>query len=197
MYRIAVFFATALILGATTSVPVARAQTPISACQTISQPGSYVLEKNLSTTGNCLVITASFVTIDLAGFSISGTPSGTGILGQGTLKGIAIRNGSVSNFDNGIDLSNSSSSIVEGLRVIDNYGGILASGSSIVTGNLVFDNHLGIDATGTVSDNISSSNHVGIEVQCPSNVLNNTATNNLLNLDLVGTGCNSVNNVAP
>jgi hypothetical protein len=53
-------------------------------CQTISQPGSYELTDNLTTNGDCLVITADFVTIDLAGFTITGnsniTAPGTAIL---------------------------------------------------------------------------------------------------------------------
>jgi hypothetical protein len=50
----------------------------------------------------------------------------------------------------------------------------------------------------TVSDNI----HVGLEVDCPSNVTDNTAVDNggspagTLNLELIGNGCNNTNNVA-
>jgi hypothetical protein len=46
----------------------AREPIPIKACQTISQPGSYELANNLTSSGDCLVIAANFVTIDLAGF---------------------------------------------------------------------------------------------------------------------------------
>ena len=39
---------------------------------------------------------------------------------------------------------------------------------------------------------------VGIFVECPSNVTDNTAVNNVgVNLVLNGTGCNNTNNVAP
>src|SRR6202023_4089786 len=75
-------FPIALALGAIILVPRAGAQaqvaregpTEIEKCKTISQPGSYKLVNNLTfkgTTGNCLEITANFVTIDLAGFTIS------------------------------------------------------------------------------------------------------------------------------
>jgi hypothetical protein len=63
----------------------AREQGPteIEKCQTISKPGSYKLINNLKAGNNadCLVITASFVTIDLAGFTITGrgSPTGEGI----------------------------------------------------------------------------------------------------------------------
>jgi hypothetical protein len=39
----------------------------IQKCQTINKPGSYKLVRNITATRNCLVITADFVTIDLAG----------------------------------------------------------------------------------------------------------------------------------
>ena len=93
----------------------AREPTPIKACQTISQPGSYELANNLTANGDCLVITADFVTIDLAGFAISGTggPGFTAISG-GNVEGITVRNGSISGFSTGVDLGGG---IVEGLRV--------------------------------------------------------------------------------
>jgi len=75
MRQPAALFPIALALGAIVLVPEASAREPlpIKACQTISQPGSYELANNLTATGDCLVIAASFVTIDLAGFSISTT----------------------------------------------------------------------------------------------------------------------------
>ena len=60
--------------------PALAQPTTITACQTISQPGAYVLAANLSNAeGSCLVITASFVTIDLQGFTISGALAGYGV----------------------------------------------------------------------------------------------------------------------
>jgi len=43
----------------------ARADTPISACGTLSSPGNYFLTSNLTATGDCLVIAANNVAIDL------------------------------------------------------------------------------------------------------------------------------------
>jgi hypothetical protein len=104
-------FSIAFALGATILAPGVGAQpTQISSCQTISDPGSYALVNNLSTSGgDCLVITASFVTINLAGFTISGggENGSTGIKAaptSGTLQGIAVRNGSITNFDTGVHL---------------------------------------------------------------------------------------------
>jgi hypothetical protein len=236
----AALFPTALALGGIILVPwpSARAQdtqvgpTEIDQCQTISQPGSYRLVNNLSaTTGNCLVITAGSVTIDLAGLSISGT-SGTvdGIVSlPNSGQGVAVRNGSISGFGAGVIL-NSPGSIVEGLRVFG-IGSTGISAQGIVRGNTVTSTTLGpaIVATGTVTGNYvtgtqgtfvgdgelpagiavfqgstvigntaTSNKGMGIFVQCPSNVTDNTATGNGLgNLVLNGEGCNNTNNVAP
>src|SRR5215467_12550395 len=72
----------------------------IEKCQTISKPGSYVLVKNLvSTGGNCLVLAADHITIELVGFSISGNGTGAGVaaIGGASLRGIAARTRPFSN----------------------------------------------------------------------------------------------------
>jgi hypothetical protein len=103
MKRLAALLAIAVAMFLT-SAAGAREPTKIEKCQTISQPGSYELVSNLTFSGPpegaCLVITADFVTIDLAGFSITnGVVGGVGILtlpSSGELRGIAVRNGSIS-----------------------------------------------------------------------------------------------------
>ena len=197
--------------------------TEIEKCQTISQPGSYKLVNNLTAPagGNdCLVTTADFVTIDLAGFTISS--GATAILAappSGRLQGIAVRNGSIFGFFKGVDLGSADGSIVEGLRVLGIAGppgdfGINANGivkgntvarishgagiraSGIISGNYIDDNEEGIIASAgsTVIGNTATGNVIGIEVDCPSNVTNNTTDRNLV---LQGTGCTNTNNVAP
>jgi len=197
----------------------------IEKCQTISKPGSYVLVKNLvSTGGNCLVLAADHITIELAGFSISGNGTGAGVaaIGGAPLRGIAVRNGSISNFAVEVLLEAADGSIVEGLRLsglrpaaggvgIDAHGvvrgntlisipatGILASG--IITDNYISDSGAGIGAGAgsTVIGNTAVNNaKAGIAANCPSNVTNNTAVNNGVNLQLIFEGCNSTDNVAP
>jgi hypothetical protein len=91
----------------------------------ISQPGLYKPVNNLTftgSTGTFLTITANFVTIDLAGFTISGPgkslgrAAGTGMAAGNDTAGIALRNGTISGFTNGVDLGGDGS-VVEGLRV--------------------------------------------------------------------------------
>jgi hypothetical protein len=157
--------------------------------------GTYKLVNNLTfpgTTGTCLQITADFVTIDLAGFTISGSvenphgnASATAIAGEGM--GITVRNGSISGFSYGVNLpgvngvKGFTGSIVEGLRVIrGTVIGIAATG--IVKGNTVVgidggpSTGIGIEATGTVTGNYASGNRfVGISVGPGSTVIGNTA----------------------
>jgi hypothetical protein len=57
----------------------------IEKCRRIDQAGSYRLVNDLTfspTTGTCLTITADFVTIDLAGFTITGTGSTPGNMNE-------------------------------------------------------------------------------------------------------------------
>ena len=229
MRKSAALFPIVFALGAIILTPGAGAREPtqLRKCQTISQPGSYELADNLTAApfSDCLVITASFVTIDLAGFSIRGD-NATGISAPQGGMAIAVRNGSISDFTFGVDLRSAEGSIVEGLHVSGGAShasvGIIASG--IVKGNIVTGvDGDGITATGIVTGNIASGNfahgigvgpgstvigntavrndNVGISVECPSNVIDNTAVNNNeinpTNLVLTGEGCNNTNNVAP
>src|SRR5689334_4031287 len=79
----------------------------IEECRTINEPGSYVLANNLEPTdpsGNCLIIAADFVSIDLAGFAIIGhNGNGMGISSTGNLhRGLAVRNGIIAGFFYGV-----------------------------------------------------------------------------------------------
>jgi hypothetical protein len=161
MRRPAAVFTVALALWAMILVPLGAARADgreegpfeIEKCRTIDKPGSYKLVNDLTfsgttssgqTIGTCLTITASFVTIDLSGFTITGPGFGkinlsTAIAAQSSssnLAGIAVRNGSISGFGNGVALLSADGSIIEGLRV---FGGCPC-----------FDPGTGIDANGIV-----------------------------------------------
>jgi hypothetical protein len=142
--------------------PAHAAPTQITACGTISQPGSYVLAKNLSvSSGNCLVIAANSgsVTIDLAGFTITGTGTGTGITrANGNLAYITVRNGNILGFHSGVDLGDFLGSVIEGMDVSsasDVPGGIGISANGIVKDNQVSVSGRtdGINAAGRVTGN--------------------------------------------
>jgi hypothetical protein len=100
--------------------------------------------------------------------------------------GIAVRDGSISNFSNGVELSLANGSIVERLRVSGagaaSSTGITANG--IVSGNTVIDiagfgpgTGTGIIATGTVTGNyVIGSRGVDYAIGQGSTVIGNTAT---------------------
>jgi len=215
MRKSAVFFIIVLALGIIILPPVAAVQADeqeegpfkIEKCQTISQQGSYKLVNNLTfspTTsgsaiaGTCLTITAGFVTIDLAGFTITVPASigfefnnTTAIAAQsssGNLQGIAVRNGSISGFGNGVGLSSADGSIVEGLRVVGgcpcfspgtgiDANGIVRGNTPVGFASVPNSGGVGISATGIVTGNFVDANRIaGIVVGQGSTVIGNTST---------------------
>jgi hypothetical protein len=86
--------------------------------------------------------------------------------------------------------------IVRGNTAVGNFVGIDADG--LITGNYVTGAQSGIVADGIVIGNTVTNSQRGIVVGCPSNVTDNTATDNsIVNLLLNRAGCNNTNNVAP
>ena len=93
---------------ASAAIPIYAANNEINKCQTVDVSGSYVLAQNIEPNtragGDCLTINVDFVTIDLAGYSIIGHNSGTGVEINALRRGITIRGGTIQNFQIGIDL---------------------------------------------------------------------------------------------
>jgi hypothetical protein len=165
--------------------PAHAAPAEIGACGRISQSGSYVLTQNISAPSGfpCLVIDANEVesvptalpgqvTIDLAGFTITGTgaasPVSVGITrANGNFAYITVRNGTIIGFHSGVDLSGGGGGdVVEGLRVTTSFGpdqdvnaGIGIRADGIVRNNQVFGGGRagGINASGRVTGNYASS----------------------------------------
>lgn len=184
------FFLLAALLVVCFGARVAEAAAPkaINSCQTIDESGSYVLVRSLTATGNCLVLAADNVTIDLDGYTITGDGTGFGIWdGDTARQNTTIRNGVITNFGTGIDLSGgttpSSRSVVERVRAVQNTNAGIRSGSnSIVRDNIASDNgNRGIFARGgsLITGNVANNNAgFGIGADCPSNIIGNTATGN-------------------
>ena len=181
--------------------PAARAANgvqSIGACRTIDKSGSYVLAKNLdASAGDCLVITAGFVTIDLAGYTITGGGTGSGISNSSnTIFDITVMNGTVTNFENGVALQGRGH-VVDGVRAVNNGGmGISltspglgpgdnqvrnSNGSRNGTFGIAVSSLFGGGTRGgdSVIGNVANGNGSGgIFVRCPSTVLNNAASQN-------------------
>src|SRR4051812_38813848 len=111
--------AATVILAACASVAAPRV---LNNCTTITDPGAYVLGKNLNATGDCFVIAADFVNLDLDGFTLTGNGTGAAIsqlmptYGVGR-RGMVVRNGAVTNFQSGVSLDFSIGGRVEGMTV--------------------------------------------------------------------------------
>jgi Right handed beta helix region len=157
--------AATVVLGLGVCAGQATAQDKIQKCGPITSPGSYVLGNNLTSTDECLVIQADFVTIDLGGFLIRrllvrDAGDAHGITDRNVARrGITIRNGTIRNFTNGIHLVLSSDILIERVSLLDNTDsgidagpgtvvrdcivtgngsqGILLRSEALVTGNLV------------------------------------------------------------
>jgi hypothetical protein len=226
---VAIFTISALAapLYASEAEPKRRAYGPtkISHCRTINRPGSYIVTKNLTAEGDCIVIKASNVTLDLDGFVLSNTADlgedarGSGVTAVDRSR-IVVRNGTITNFFFGIEISGQA--VIKDINVpLSGGGGITVGPNSIVNGNIAnsndnfaisagegstisgntlrFNQAGGISAGegSTVSGNTARENGSGVEVDCPSAIIGNTLTSNDTNFILNGTGCLDVNNVAP
>lgn len=179
-----VIAAAPLLLSLAAFTQEALAVTDIKACQTISQSGSYRLTKNLSAKGDCLVVTANRVEIDLQGHTIRGDGTGAGVQDDPNSPirqfAITVRNGTIGTFRVGVQLG-STTGVVEQLHVVESgdIGIILSSGR--VRSNVVFDvGVIGIFVPGgaaVVSDNfVSQVGTTGIAVGPGSSVVGNSVS---------------------
>ncbi len=96
-----------------------------TAAVTLNQPGSYVLTGSLTTAGSCISINASYVTIDLNGFTLNTSGSLAPVIGYSFARtAVVIRNGRLVGGYEGIGPSISgpgalSRALVENLEVLD------------------------------------------------------------------------------
>lgn len=195
----------------------AQALTPVDPAggcpQTLSTPGEYVLTGDLTCSGavSGVIITASNVVFHLAGHTISNTTCdldvGFGVIfvESGT-SGVRIDGGTISGFNDGINLLFSSASRVSAMTVRDAcVFGITVSGQNnrldknVVTKNGLDGVALG-EASGTVitSNDISGNVRDGVEISNFSD--NNIVDNNIIHNNGVNEGAgvaifNGTNNV--
>jgi hypothetical protein len=149
---------------------------------TITQAGSYRLTSNLAVTGGThgIAISVANVSIDLNGFTISGTgaPSTAGVYASdGYGFNTTVSNGTVQGMGVGVELATTAR--VEKVRALNNtVGGISVGVYSMVTGSTVSQNGgTGIfgDRGSMISGNVSAGNGAsGIAVRAGSIVKGNT-----------------------
>lgn len=120
-------------------------RTPISSLPfTISAPGSYYLTGNLTaaTDADGIRIEVNNVTIDLNGFSLSGTGgTGRGIYSAQPISGVTLLNGFISGWRHGVTLSNCDRTRAKDLTVATNsIDGLVVGASAVVVDCIVRDN---------------------------------------------------------
>ena len=180
--------ALAIAFGSTAAVAAA---TKINKCPTtITLPGAYELDSDLDAKDDCIIVKSDGVTINLNGFLIrrvGGTPfvsaasavtDQRNVTGQ-LFRGTTVRNGTVANFINAIELNNG---IVEDIKSLDNtnVGILVIQGivrNSLANGNS--NNHgISVGPGSVVSGNVSTNNRTGISAGGFSLVSGNTVFNN-------------------
>jgi hypothetical protein len=165
---------------------------------TLSQPGSYVLTSDLFVTGTnetAVEITASFVALDLNGFSVRClflfTPckdngSGDGILV--TSPDVTIRNGFVRDMARHGIRAVGTRVVVENVHAIENGGsGIALSSQSRIRGCVASGSDIGlsVDSGGIIADSSArNSTNIGIATQDGSLVTGSTATFNAFGISV-------------
>jgi len=188
---------------------IENVRTPISSVPfTISASGSYYLTGNLKdlTNGEGITITASDVTLDLMGFTLTGTGTahyGIEITGINT----SIANGTIRAFGQAGIYGSNNGSRATAIRAIGNgtlgtdyrYTGIRLSGKdTYIERCLTVDNGgYGIIAgtNATVTNNITRSNgNTGLSVGAGTLVLNNTVVSNANDGIYVSSGALVANN---
>ena len=213
-----------LVLAMGAYVTEATAQpTVLTMCGSVGT-GSYVLGNNISTAVTCFTLTGNDITIDLNGFTIDGDDGpDLGITDGGSSRqNIVIRNGTIRDFANGIDLFASDGCKVEWILAFSNGFGIVVDDNCHVSHNIANSNSaLGIFTNGNsnISYNIANNNgndgikannggsnilynnangntDFGINIVCPSNLVGNIAQNNgIANFNQIGAGCKRYNNL--
>jgi len=190
-----------LALVAGLSSVAAASPKAIKKCGTIDESGSYIVVKNLTASGDCLVIAADFVTIDLDGFTIAGPGTGSGVVGDGnTRTAITIRNGMIRNFEFGIRFNfDGISLLVEGVTLVDNSSlGAGGNDQTVLRNNIVTGSGLGLiaGARSVVTGNTVRGNTDGMQVGSGSTIIGNTAGVNTRDGFQIGNGSTVVNNAA-
>ncbi len=125
-----------VVFGLFLHIPESEAAT-FANCQVFSSSGVYNLITDITTSGDCLVIDADNVTIDLGGHFIQGDGddyNGIGVSGDAS-ENVTITNGTISDFSYGIKLKAANSKLRK-LIISDNYVGVSVGEGAVIAGNI-------------------------------------------------------------
>lgn len=190
-------------IGPTQQTPIGANTTPGDALSVfrVIQPGSYYLTGNVKGVvgKHGIEIDASGVTLDLMGFEVAGVAGSLeGIHVTNAVNSIAVMNGSVRNWDRGINFSVASNTRLADLRASGNVtDGILAGANAVVTGCVAYQNGVrGITITSGSMSHCSAYNNTGTGLVglSASTIANSSSRNNGEGIALLDG--NSVSNCA-
>lgn len=181
-FLLRVFTAAAVILA----LPLDALAAPriLNTCTTLTEPGAYVVGRNISATGDCFVIAADFVNLDLDGFVVSGNGAGSGFVEQLAVgrRGLTVRNGVVTGFANGLFMLNSIAMVVDRMHFTNNTSAGLRAGNMVTVSNSMFLNNgtgMALDQRAPVTGNtVNDNTGTGIVVGIGSSVTGNAVGRN-------------------
>jgi hypothetical protein len=166
------------------ATPSLAAPRVLLTCTTITDPGSYVVGRNIAAIGDCFVIAADNVTIDLDGFVLAGNGTGNAFVEQLAVgkQGLTVRNGAITGFAKALFMLNTNGVTVERINASGNLqGGVQTGDMAVVTNSRLVGNAFGValGQRALVQGNIVNNNTgVGISVGIGSNVLGNAVGRN-------------------
>ncbi len=196
-----IFIASIAILIATSSLVTA---TEINKCTTISEPGSYKLNKNIeeSDLSVCILIGSSDVILDGSGNLIDGIGVNYGVYVHNDttfLTNVTVKNFELTDWENGIYYNNSHDGHIIDNNVSFNINGVKLNYSNrnkltdnIANSNYVSGLSLENSVHNTLEGNIANSNFAGTSFLYSSNY--NTFNNNRIRLNLFGIALGSSDN---
>src|SRR6266851_6961979 len=175
-------FATPFLAAVFVAIGFSRAAaTNIAACGTFGA-GSYTVINNISSAGiNCLIFNAGPVTLDLGGFTVSGSGNSNGVVANG-IANVTVRNGTFMGFARGI-FATGTGTFIDGVRAVTGAVNGFTVGdngtveNSLITGHNADGILAGKNAT-IVGNTISGTAGVMIAVSTASYVKGNVITQN-------------------
>ncbi|HEV8289925.1 MAG TPA: right-handed parallel beta-helix repeat-containing protein [Candidatus Norongarragalinales archaeon] len=118
----------------------ASALTFISSCQTLSTPGeTYQLTTSVTSTGTCMNIAATGITLDCVGFTMTGNQAFGGVGANINAPNGIVQNCNIANFREGVNVNNAANSLVTSNTITTGSVGVrlVNSPSTTVSGNAI------------------------------------------------------------
>lgn len=165
---------------------------PISACTSITTPGSYALTKNIITPGTCMSIDTNNVTFSCAGHILDGTGPGSGIYMNHRV-GVSIENCSIEGFTFGINLTNSAAITLQDVTSNGTGVGIYASNvsSSLIENTTAYASKINGEVYNRLNSSIITGNGASFGAGNSTGIVFRNSSNNEISLNNASSNANS------